>query len=152
MADVVRAAEQLVADAGADDADTGGVLLVEVVEEAAASPSDISGETTRMRGALSLRAMTSTIVRPGAWSARWSCHGGTGWVWSSTLSTPPMATMASFMPFSMPLMIADMPTNEATPRMMPSIVSIERNLCAQISFRPTAMVLKRFISRSGAPG
>src|SRR5688500_11719013 len=56
-----------------------------------------------------------------------------------------MAIIDSFMPFSMPLVSAAMPTRLATPRMMPSIVSRERNLCAQISLKPTKMALRRFI-------
>ena len=61
-----------------------------------------------------------------------------------TLSAPPMAIMVSFIPFSMPLMIAAIPTRLATPRMMPSMVRSERNLCAHTSLRPTTMVLRRF--------
>src|SRR6185436_12431917 len=52
---------------------------------------------------------------------------------------------ASFIPFSMPFVIADMPTRLETPRMIPSIVSNERNLCAQISLRPTEMALEKFM-------
>ena len=43
----------------------------------------------------------------------------------------------SRIPFSMPLTSADMATRLETPRMMPSMVSNERNLCAQISLKPT---------------
>src|SRR5436305_13013348 len=56
-----------------------------------------------------------------------------------------MAIIDSFIPFSMPLTSAAMPTRLATPRMMPSIVSSERNLCAQISLNPTKMALNTFI-------
>src|SRR4051794_16114649 len=52
---------------------------------------------------------------------------------------------ASFIPFSIPLTSADMPTRLDTPRMMPSIVSRERNLCAQISFNPTPMAFSKFM-------
>ncbi len=52
-----------------------------------------------------------------------------------------MAIMASFMPFSIPFTSAAMATRLATPRMMPSMVSSERNLCAQISFSPTMTLL-----------
>src|ERR1043166_2005321 len=51
------------------------------------------------------------------------------------------------MPFSMPFTIADIPMRLDTPRMMPSMVSSERNLCAQISLRPMAMALEKFIER-----
>ena len=50
------------------------------------------------------------------------------------------------MPFSMPFTMADMATRLETPRMMPSMVRAERNLCAQISFSPIKMALVRFIS------
>src|SRR5439155_26750925 len=56
---------------------------------------------------------------------------------------PPMAIMVSFIPFSMSLMIAAMPTRLATRRMMPSMVRTERNLWDQTSLRPTVMVLER---------
>src|SRR5688572_25574653 len=61
-----------------------------------------------------------------------------------TFSNPPIAIKASRMPFSMPLTSADMATRLETPRMMPSIVSRERNLCAQISLKPTMMALAKF--------
>ncbi len=119
----------------------------------ATSPTRISGETTRRRGALSRNASTSFMVRPGAWSARCSCSGGTSSSSSNTLSAPPMAIIVSFIPFSMPLMMAAMPTRLATPRMIPSIVSRERNLWDHTSFRPTMMVLKKFTpTRNAEPG
>src|SRR5687767_3305090 len=63
-----------------------------------------------------------------------------------TFSSPPMAIRPSRIPFSIPLTSADIDTRLDTPRMIPSIVSSDRNLCAQISFSPTPMALKRFIS------
>src|SRR5438552_8762875 len=59
-----------------------------------------------------------------------------------------MAIMASFMPFSMPLMMAAMPTRLATPKMMPSMVNKERTLWAHTSLMPTVMVLERVIGQS----
>ncbi len=52
---------------------------------------------------------------------------------------------ASFIPFSMPFVSADIATRLDTPRMMPSIVSNERNLFARISSSPTATALNQFI-------
>src|SRR5581483_6583031 len=62
-----------------------------------------------------------------------------------------MAMSASFIPFSIPFTSADMPTKLDTPRMIPSIVSTERNLCAQISFNPTMMALTKFMAVGEAP-
>src|SRR4051812_37343016 len=59
-----------------------------------------------------------------------------------------MAISASFIPFSIPLTSADIPTRLETPRMIPNIVSRERNLCAQISFNPTAMAFSKFMLQS----
>src|SRR5688572_9316963 len=61
-------------------------------------------------------------------------------------STPPMATSASFIPCSIPLTRADIATRLDTPRMMPSIVSNDRNLWAQISLSPIEMGLHRSIA------
>src|SRR5512140_157876 len=58
-----------------------------------------------------------------------------------TFSNPPIATSASLAPFSMPATRADIATRLATPRMMPSIVRNERNLCAQISRSPVWIVI-----------
>src|SRR5438034_11591354 len=58
-----------------------------------------------------------------------------------TFSSPPMATSASFAPFSIPATKADMATKLDTPRMIPSMVSSERNLCAQISRNPAMTVV-----------
>ena len=59
-----------------------------------------------------------------------------------------MAMSASFIPFSIPFTSADIATRLETPKMIPSIVSNERNLFAQISFSPTAMALKKFMCSS----
>ena len=56
-----------------------------------------------------------------------------------------IAIMVSFIPFSMPLIMAAMPTRLATPRMMPSMVRNDLNLCDQTSLRPTIMVFRKFI-------
>ena len=64
----------------------------------------------------------------------------------STLSKPPMAMRASFMPFSMPFTIAAMETRLATPSTIPSMVRMDRNLWVQISFSPMRMVLRRIMS------
>lgn len=50
--------------------------------------------------------------------------------------------MDSFIPFSIPFTNADMAMRLATPSMMPNIVKKERNLCAQISSRPTRMAFR----------
>src|SRR5204863_6286683 len=50
-------------------------------------------------------------------------------------------TSASFAPFSIPATKADMATKLDTPRMIPSMVSSERNLCAQISRNPAMTVV-----------
>src|SRR3989442_7875415 len=63
-----------------------------------------------------------------------------------------MAIKASFIPFSIPFTSADMPTRLDTPKMMPSIVSNERNLCAQISLRPMVIALKGFITGTRRDG
>ena len=54
-----------------------------------------------------------------------------------------MAMSDSFMAFSMPFTTADIATRLLTPRMMPSMVSIDRNRFAQISLNPTRMALNR---------
>src|SRR2546430_613403 len=61
-----------------------------------------------------------------------------------TFCRPPMAISASWAPTSMPFTSADIATRLETPRMMPSIVSSERNLCAQISLNPIRMAFQRF--------
>src|SRR5690242_15917983 len=43
----------------------------------------------------------------------------------------------------MPLTIADMAMRLETPRIIPSMVRSERNLCAQISLKPSEMALSR---------
>src|ERR1041385_4858088 len=69
--------------------------------------------------------------------------------WSSTrtFSTPPISINAARKPFSIPFTRADIATRLATPKMMPSTVSNERNLCAQISLNPMVMELKMFTNR-----
>ena len=67
-----------------------------------------------------------------------------------TFSSPPMATRASLAPFSMPATRADMATRLETPRMMPSIVSRERNLCAQISRTPARIEMPSCAQNGGA--
>src|SRR4051812_13383084 len=62
-----------------------------------------------------------------------------------TFSRLPMAISASRIPFSIPLTSADIATRLDTPRMIPSIVRSERNLCAQISLKPMLMAFRKFI-------
>src|SRR5688572_14888771 len=83
------------------------------------------------------------MVMPTDCSARWRCSTGSSCGSMRIFSRPPMAMRASFMPTSMPLTSADMATRLETPRIMPSIVSRERNLCAQISLKPRTMALSR---------
>ncbi len=81
------------------------------------------------------------MVMPTAWSVRCRCSIGSAWGSTRTFSRPPMAISASLAPFSMPETRADMATRLETPRMMPSIVSSDRNLCAQISRNPARTVM-----------
>src|SRR2546426_5718039 len=64
---------------------------------------------------------------------------------------PPVAINASLAATSLPLTKADIAIRLDAPRMIPSIVRSERNLCAQISLSPMLMALHRFITirRSG---
>ncbi len=113
------------------------------------SSMSISGETRRSSGALS---------RKGPDVDHRAARGLVGQVFlldghfllarAAPCPRRPWRSWLSFMPFSMPLMMAAMPTRLATPRMMPSMVSSERNLCDQTSFRPTMMVFTRFMAYS----
>src|SRR6266581_1178122 len=59
---------------------------------------------------------------------------------------PPVAISASLAATSLPLTKADIAIRLETPRMIPSIVRSERNLCAQISLKPMLMALLKFTS------
>ena len=63
-----------------------------------------------------------------------------------------MAINASRAPASIPWTRADIATRLDTPRMIPNIVSSERNLCAQISFNPITIALHRFMLNPGGRG
>src|SRR5882724_10560170 len=66
---------------------------------------------------------------------------------------PPVAINASLAATSRPLTKADIAIRLEAPRMIPSIVRSERNLCAQISLSPMLMALQRFTTnrwRGGA--
>jgi hypothetical protein len=76
----------------------------------------ISGTTMVTSGALCRSAWTSFIVVPTAWSARYCCDTGMSCSSMRTFSSPPMATSASFIPFSMPFTSADIATRLETPR------------------------------------
>jgi hypothetical protein len=80
--------------------------------------------------------MTSRSVRPGARSRRCSWLAGTSCSRINTLFSPPIAIMASFIPFSIPFTIAAIATRLETPSTMPSIVRIDLNLCVHTSFNP----------------
>jgi hypothetical protein len=103
--------------------------------------SRISGESLVTSGALSRKASTSASVIPTADSAKCLWSAGKSRGSTRTLSSPPIAMSASFAPFSMPAINADIATRLETPRMIPSIVSNERNLCAQISRNPVRRVI-----------
>ena len=81
------------------------------------------------------------MVMPTAWSDKCRCSMGMLEGSTRTFSSPPMAISASRAPFSMPETSADMATRLETPRIIPSIVSSERNLCAQISRMPARTVM-----------
>src|SRR2546427_3599565 len=92
------------------------------------------------------------MVTPTAWSFNCHCWIGTSCGSMRTFCRPPMAINASLAPTSIPLTSADIATRLDTPRMMPSIVSSERNLCAQISLNPMRMALQRFTANAGRRG
>src|SRR5438128_4817939 len=65
---------------------------------------------------------------------------------------PPVAINASLAATSRPLTNADIAIRLEAPRMIPSIVRSERNLCAQISLSPMLMALHRFITNRWSGG
>src|SRR5437667_1385722 len=65
---------------------------------------------------------------------------------------PPVAISASLAATSLPLTKADIAIRLEAPRMIPSIVRSERNLCAQISLSPMLMALHRFTTNRGSGG
>ena len=109
----------------------------------------ISGAMISMSGTPAFRASMSASVMPRAMSRRWRCSTGTRWASIRTFSRPPMASIASRWPFSIPCTIALMATSDDTPSTMPSMVSALRNLCAQISLSPTITALPRLVLSTG---
>jgi hypothetical protein len=73
---------------------------------------------------------------------------GSSWASTRTFSNPPIATSASLAPFSIPATSADIATKLETPRMMPNIVSKERNLCDHISLSPVWIVIQSWLAES----
>ena len=96
-------------------------------------------------------ASASSTVRPGDISAVSCCSSGTSEAMTLTRSIPPTCCMYSRMPRAMPAVSENMLSSDATPRITPSMVRKERNLCAQISFRPMSKPSQRFM-RGGKGG